>query len=268
MPKFMKNKKFWIIAGISLLFIAIIGWIAGAATIVYMAPKLTFDVAKSKNLEYDVPYTTALKPNSAGENIEILITNGENLDYLGKPKQVILYLHGNVGRRPYIVKDASKYGMVVSPAYPGYSQSGGEASADKIYETVDVTMNYLKDLGYEEKDIIVLGHSLGGSPAMYAAEKYPDLKRVVIVNTFYSMQKMCETRYSILCIFSGGFMNTANIAPKAKAKIRMFCNPQDDYIPPQQCRDLFEKVSSEDKKVFDISGTHDIFPVETALTQE
>ena len=268
MQNLLKSRKFWAISGVSLVTLLILVWIGVSLTVLYLAPSLTFQTDPSKDLEYDVQYTTVFRDNSDGEKIEIIITNVDSVDQLNTSEPAILYLHGNVGRLPYIVEDASEFGVVISPAYPGYSESDGEASADKIYETVDVTMNYLKDLGYTEDNIIILGHSMGGSPAMYAARDYPDLKEVNIVNTFYSLQKMCEIQYSIFCIFGGGFMNTSNIAVDARAKVNMYCNPDDDYIPTEQCRDLYEKVASEDKTLFDTTGDHSTFPVETVLGEK
>ena len=48
----------------------------------------------------------------------------------------------------------------------------------------------------------------------------------------------------------------------------MFCNPDDEFIPTKQCRDLYNKAGSDDKRLLDITGTHDLFPVATALTME
>ena len=266
MPKFLKTKKFWTIFVITLVSLCLVIWLAVSTAIYFMAPKLTFDTGKSKDLDYGVGYSTIMRKDKEGDQIEILSVDSTDSNWSNLP--VIVYFHGNIGRRPYIIQDAAKFGKVISPAYPGYSNSTGESSSDKVYETVDVTMQYLFDSGYKQQDIIVLGHSLGGSPAMYAAQKYPDLKKVVIVNTFYSMEAMCETKYSIFCKFGNGFLNTSKIAPDAKAKIVMFCNPDDDYIPTKQCRDLYNKVGSNSKQLFDITGTHDIFPVAKALTTE
>jgi pimeloyl-ACP methyl ester carboxylesterase len=266
MYNFLKSKRFWQIFIITITFLFALSWIAVSTAIYFMAPKLTFDTEKSKNLSYDVNYTTIFKADKTGEKIEILSVPKSNFEQKDIP--VIVYFHGNIGRRPYIIRDASKYGRVISPAYPGYSNSEGESSSDKVYETADVTMQYLLDSGVPQNNIIVIGHSLGGSPAMYAAEKYPNLKKVIIINTFFSMEAMCQTRYSIFCSFGNGFLNTAKIAPLTKAKIRMFCNSTDDYLPPKQCIDLYQKVGSDDKKLFNISGTHDKFSLEAVLTTE
>jgi fermentation-respiration switch protein FrsA (DUF1100 family) len=264
MPKFLKSKRFWVIFSVSIVVLCIVGWVGVSTAIYFLAPKLTFDTASSKNLDYGIAYTTIIRPDKEGDQIEILSVDSTNPN--GSNLPVIVYFSGNVGRRPYIIQDASKIGRVISPAYPGFSGSTGQPTSDNVYETVDVTMQYLLNIGYKQSDIIVLGHSLGGAAAMYAAKNYPDLQKVVIVNTFYSMEAMCQTRYSIFCTFGYNFLNTSTIAPEAKAKIQMFCNSNDDYVPHKQCTDLYNIVGSKDKQLFDISGTHDIFPVATALT--
>jgi predicted peptidase len=263
---FLKKKRFWQIFGITLTILLVIIWLTVSTLIYVLAPKLTFDTEKSKNLSYDIDYATVFKTNQSGEKIEILIAPKANPDLKNGP--VIVYFHGNIGRRPYIIRDASKYGQVISPSYPGFSNSEGESSSEKIYETVDITIQYLLDSGVSQSEIIVLGHSLGGSSAIYTAQKYPNLKKIIVVNTFYSMESMCQTKYSIFCSFGHDFLNTSDIAPKATAKIRMFCNSADDYIPTKQCRDLYEKIGSSDKKLFDVTGTHDLFSLDTILTTE
>ncbi len=265
MPTLLKNKRFLLIGFSSVLVVLLLLWLGVAAYIVNQAPKLTFDTAKSKNIDYGVDYTTVFRNNSKGEKIEIItVPQKPNVSN----QKIVLYLHGNVGRLPYIMKDATDYGIVVSPAYPGYSGSEGIPTSENVYETLDITMKYLFDLGFYEDQITVLGHSMGASPAVYAAQKYPKLNKVIAVNTFYSMQKMCETKYSIFCVLGGNFLNTAKIAPEAKARINFFCNPNDNYVPTKQCRDLYEKIGSKDKKLFDISGTHETFPVEEAFRNQ
>ena len=237
-------------------------WLGGSFILYTQAEKSVHNPQMSKDYDYGVAYSRAFVTNKAGEKIEILTVPNTSTD------QVLVYFHGNWGRLKYVLQRASAYGTIISPAYPGYSQSEGIAKSDNVYETVDLTMQYLFDKGYKQEQITVLGHSLGGSPAVYAATKYPNVKKVVVVNTFYSIYAMCQKDYGIFCIFAEGYLNTSKLAPETLAKIRHFHTPNDELIPIAQGRDLFAKFGSKDKKFFEIEGTHGEFPVEKVLNQE
>ncbi len=244
------------------LFVLVTLWLGASYYLFKQADTSVHVPQLSKNYDYGVNFTRNFVQNSAGQKIEILTISNQNTD------QIIVYFHGNWGRLAYVLQRASAFGTIVSPAYPGYSQSEGSPNSDNVYETVDLTMKYLLDKGYKQEQIVVIGHSLGGSPAVYAATKYPHLKKVVVVNTFYSVQAMCQKDYSILCIFTGDYLNTSKLAPDTVAKIRHFHTPNDELIPFAQGKALFAKFGSKDKKFFEIGGTHGEFPVEEVLTTE
>ena len=248
-----------IIAIIILLMLVL--WLAGAVFIMLNAGKYTFDTEKSKNTDYgDLKYITDYIQNKEEDTLEIMVVPNSKI------KDVILYFHGNSGRVPYIISEASKFGTVIAPSYPGWGKSSGTPSSDKIYETVDIVIQYLKERKYNLSLVSVLGHSMGGSPSIYAGTKYPELQKIVVVNTFYSMQAMCETKYSFFCILGGNFLNSAKYAPFVKTKYIQFNNVNDLLIPYEQASRLFEKIGRKDKKYFDIEGTHGKFDITKVLS--
>jgi pimeloyl-ACP methyl ester carboxylesterase len=216
----------------------------------FLSPGFVFEIDKSKNLTYDFQYETVFLKNTAGNKIEAL--------FLKNPasKNIILFLHGSDGRKSVLLKQMMQYANVFSPAYPGYSLSEGYPSQDNLRETVDISMKYLLENGYTPSNIIVFGYSLGGYPAVYAAGAYPDLKEVVLVNTFNTFQEMCGYKYGIFCIFDYSFINSANIAKTAKAKIRQFHSSADQIIPFVEGAKLYANIGSSDKKFFSTAGEH------------
>jgi pimeloyl-ACP methyl ester carboxylesterase len=127
----------------------------------------------------------------------------------------------------------------------------------------------LVDQGITPAQITVIGHSMGGSTALYAASEYPDLKKLVLVGTFYSIQAMCETQFSILCVMTSGVLNSSNSAPLVQVKTRQFHNPNDQVVPYTQGKNLFNLIASKDKKFSDLSGSgpdfHNSFSVAEIL---
>ncbi len=247
-------------------------WMAvGAATVcalalavnvamLLLAPSFTFQSSFSHDEDYGVPVTREVIPGPEGTELEVLTVQGPE----GAP--VLVYFHGNKGRLAYILRDASRYATVISPAYPGYSRSTGEPSVAGIEGTVDAVLSWLHERGMRDIDLRVLGHSMGGYPALYAAVHYPELRRVFLVNTFHSMQRMCEHRIGTAgCLLTSGFLNSAALAPAARVPIRQFHSTQDELIPFGDGKELFGLLGSADKEFGPISGIHREFNVDWVL---
>ena len=238
---------------------ALVGWLGISAILYLMSGYIIYQPELGEDAQYSITYDLQYAQNSDGERVEMMwIPRAKDW----RQNKTYLYLHGNVGRLPYIVEELSKRGNVLSPSYPGFSSSEGKPNTEKIYETADLAIEFLHNKGVNDGDIVVLGHSLGGSPAVYAAVKYPNLDEVILVNTFYSVKEMCKVNYAIFCIFADGFHDTAAIAPDAKARIRQFHNVNDEIIPRSQGEMLFNVLGSDQKMLFDLQGTHAGFSVE------
>jgi len=170
-----------------------------------------------------------------------------------------LYLHGNTGRLAYFFPELIKKANILSPAYPGYHESEGKPSVDSVYETAFLAYEWLvHKKGFPENKITTLGHSLGGSPAIYLASKKSQAKQLVLINTFSSIQSLCFRQYSILCVFSGSVFNSAEQAKKVLLPVRHFAYCGDLDIPFEENQKLFQFFTkSKDKKFFVLDGyTH------------
>lgn len=103
---------------------------------------------------------------------------------------VILYLHGNTGALNNWGEIAGVYTGrhydLFMLDYRGYGKSGGFIkNEDQLYSDVQDAYNYLK-LTYPEKNIIVLGYSIGTGPAAYlAANNHP--KALILQAPYYSL---------------------------------------------------------------------------------
>lgn len=234
-------------------------WLAASYTLFIVSPKIIFKTGRSKNIVFSLETIREFKTNIAGDSIEILWLPNDTA------KITYLYLHGNIGRLPKVIDDMHPFGNVCSPAYPGYSKSTGQPSTENIYEMVDIAIKFLKEKNIDLKNVVVLGHSLGGSPAMYAAVQYPELKKVITINTFYSMTKMCEDKYKLLCIFSGSILNTSSLAPSTKAPVLVCHTTADSLIPFIHGEMLYKIVGSTQKEFRKISGTHGEFNMTEVL---
>jgi pimeloyl-ACP methyl ester carboxylesterase len=193
------------------------------------------------------------------------ISNESGIDY---NKSVILYLHGNAGRLDNVINSFTEKSNIyfVSPAYPGYHESEGSPSVDNVYQTAVDTYDWLVNTKkIPENKIIILGHSLGGSPATYLASQKPKANKLVLINTFSSVQSMCSRQASFLCAFTGAIFNTAKNAENVTIAVRQFGYVGDTTIPPEEGKKLFEYfVSSKDKEFIELKEfTHSVVDFST-----
>lgn len=265
----MNGKRIFRLALLSGVVLSM-AWLAASFVLYLLSGFLLYKTSSSKDLVYSVPFEQAYVKDSGGDRVDLMWvparpTFGGPSGDGGANRKTYLYLHGNAGRLPYIIEGLARRGNVLSPAYPGYSGSEGRPNTKDIDDVADLSMEFLRQKGIPDGDIVILGHSLGGSPAVYAAVHYPDVDRVILVNTFLSIEEMCRIDYHFLCIFAGGIHNTAKLAPEARARIRQFYNGHDELIPAWQAKALFELLGSRDKKLFEISGSHATFPIDEAL---
>jgi len=234
-------------------------WLGANYILLVVSPKMINKTAESKNVVFNLQPIQEFRTNKAADSIDILWIPNDTA------KITYLYLHGNIGRVARVIDDLHVYGNICSPAYPGYSKSTAKPNTENTYETVDIAINFLKEKNIDLKNVVVLGHSLGGSAAMYAAVHYPELKKVIIVNSFYSIRKMCEDKYKILCLFSSGILNTASLAPNAKAPVLICHDSADSTIPFEQGEMLYKIVGAPQKEFRKISGTHNNFNMAEVL---
>ena len=188
-------------------------------------------------------------------NIQILSFENPSSD------NYIIYLHGNAGRLINFFPELIKKGNVISPAYPGYHASEGKPSVENAYRTAETTYNWLTAKGIPENKITILGHSMGGSPAVYLAKMKPNAAKLVLVNTFSSVQSMCVSQYSILCAFTGNVFNSAKNAESVKIPVRQFGYEFDATVPFVESEKLFASfTSSQDKQFFKLTDFTHSFP--------
>jgi pimeloyl-ACP methyl ester carboxylesterase len=238
-------------------------WIVASLILLAASNSFVYKMDKSKGIKPDgVNYNQEYVQNKAGQKIDLWwIPKAQS-------QSAILYLHGNWGRLPHFFPELSKSASVLAPSYPGFSESEGSPTTENIYEAAELSLEYLHSKGFKDEQITVWGHSLGGSPAVYLSTRHPGLKKVVLVGTFSSVQSMCLEKYSILCVFGGGILNSERIAPMAKTKIRQYHVKDDLVVPFREGEKLFQKLGSSDKKFEVIAGEHSYFDIQNTLKDD
>ena len=78
--------------------------------------------------------------------------------------------------------------------YPGYGATKGKPSEKRCYQAITAAYNFLRAKGINEKDMILLGRSVGSGPTLWLASKLEgtraSLGGIVLVGSFASIVRV------------------------------------------------------------------------------
>ncbi len=151
-----------------------------------------------------------LENNYFGDKLEVdiekvKITTSDNINLLGwfhkkdlKKFKTIVYFHGNAGRLENRIhklnhfKDLDVNFLII--AWRGFNGNDGKPSEEGLYIDGSSAIDWLKNLGLKESDIILYGESLGTGVATHIAQNngYAGL---VLETPFTSMVEAAKNFY-------------------------------------------------------------------------
>lgn len=136
---------------------------------VFFAHKLIFFPPKNHYGE-NLPHLTVLDDGQGGKLAVVHYKAKEGMPTL-------LWSHGNaedIGLLTDLFSEFNELGYgVLAYDYPGYGLSSGVAKEKTCYHAADRAWDYLtNDLGVKEKDVVLLGQSIGSGPTVYLAEEH------------------------------------------------------------------------------------------------
>jgi esterase/lipase len=185
--------------------------------------------------------------------------------------QLIIYLHGNSGRIPSLYNDLTEYGSVLAPAYPGFHFSEGIPTQDNIFQTATFAYQYAQELGYDPENIILLGHSFGGAPAIYLASQDIVAKRLIVINSFSSMYSMCRQQYGPFCELGKTLYFSTRYAQSVQIPTTIAHLKTDKRVPFEEGQKLFKAIGTNEKEFIELTDNVHPYPnlkeLQTALSE-
>lgn len=119
-------------------------------------------------------------------------------DDAGAP--VMIWFHGNAGnitdRAEMAVELAKRDVSVFLFDYRGFGRSEARASESKIFLDSVAAYDYVRSLG--QQPIVLYGESIGGPYAAYVAKERPDVRAVILENSFPSLRDLGNALYAPL----------------------------------------------------------------------
>ncbi len=179
--------------------------------------------------------------------------------------ELLIFFHGAGGSDNEKPQTASNFVNVLAPTYVTNTISPIPLYDQQLYDVVDASMEEALGKGFEYQDILVMGFSVGGAQAVYAAAQYPDLKIVIPIGTFTSFRDTCVSLIgggvSTCTIIPEDYLLSEAIAAEARAPIHQYDSLDDKVIDISNGRKLFAFFGSEQKQFTEIRGEHSDFDI-------
>ncbi len=167
------------------------------------------------------------------------------------PAGLIFYLHGNAGSLESWGEVAGNYTDlnydVFMPDYRGFGKSAGKIKSEgQFYHDVQVAYDEMKQI-YNEKNIIVLGYSIGTGPAAkIASENNPEL--LILQAPYYSLTDLMKHTYRILPSFLLRYkFETYKYVKACKMPVVIFHGDRDEVIYYQSSLKLKKHLKDTDR---------------------
>ena len=129
------------------------------------------------------------------------------LPYLKGSNKLIIFFHGNAEDLgiSYEMLDHLRTALkinVMAVEYPGYGvyEDSEGPSEEKIFRDADIVYNFVQAMTLlKQKDIILLGRSLGSGPSTYLASKY-EPGGLILMSPYTSMKAVATSKVGWLSV--------------------------------------------------------------------
>jgi fermentation-respiration switch protein FrsA (DUF1100 family) len=189
-----------------------------------------------------------------------------------RPKAVVLYCHGNAGNvtghwpmMRFYASELDASSLVFD--YRGYGRSEGTPNEQGVLADARAAREWLaKRAGVAEKDIVLVGRSLGGGVACHLAA-HDGARALVLENTFTSVPDVAASKLPLLPV--GWLMNTRldslSCIAQYHGPLLMTHGDADRTIPLGLGQRLFDAANEPKQFVLVPGGTHNAPPTQAYL---
>jgi fermentation-respiration switch protein FrsA (DUF1100 family) len=203
-------------------------------------------------------------PESHGEEVFVDTSDGERINALFFPntgKGVILYFHGNAGDLggwQFVAQDfsATEYNFMIID-YRGYGKSSGEPSEHGFYVDAEAAYDYLIKKGFDSRDILIYGRSVGSGVAVDLAAKKP-CQGLILESAYSSMGRLANEKFPFFfpSLFLRYRFDNLQKINRVKSPVIFLHGSRDTLIPPAHSHRLFEKFAGKKQLIMVNRGGH------------
>lgn len=143
--------------------------------------------------------------------------------------------------------------------YRGYGKSDGTPFERGVFEDAEAALAWLcEKSGKRPDDVILVGHSLGGGPAVHLASTVGG-KMLVLQRTFSSLPDAASYKFPFIPAswLMRNQMDSAEAVRDCRQPLFQSHGDRDKLIPIELARELFANSPSDTKEFFEVPGmTH------------
>lgn len=183
--------------------------------------------------------------------------------------KLLIFFHGAGSPDTETPEIASSRINVLAPVFISDTLVPIPLNDQVLYDAVDAAITEANQLGFLQQDITVVGFSMGGAQAVYAAVHYPDLNMVIPIATFTTFKKACQNVAgdSTCSLISEDFLSSMTLAVDSKAKVHQYHSVDDKVVPFEDGKKLFDFIGSDDKSFTSITGKHSEYDILRILSE-
>jgi len=244
---------------VSLILLLPIAYIGLGAMLYFMQPSFTFQ--PTKELLYN--------PGDIGleyEKVQLKTTDGLILSAWFIPAEkaefTVLLCDGNGGNMSHrldLINIFNELGLnCLIFDYRGYGASGGKPTEQGVYIDAQTAYDWLiNEKMIEPEEIIMFGQSLGGSIAAHLASNVK-VQGLIIESGFTSYIDIGRKFYPYMPVrlFARYGFRTSDYLKKVNCPVLIIHSRNDEIIPFEFGRRLYEEAAKEPKEFLEISGGH------------
>jgi alpha-beta hydrolase superfamily lysophospholipase len=224
-----KQILLWVLSILAVIYLLICGFFyVWQEKLIFYPTKLS----RTYQFRFREAFQEQFIPTADGKNLHGLLFN------VPAARGLVFFLHGNAGAMDSWGEIAATYTSlqydVFMLDYRGFGKSEGEIVSEKqFYADVQAAYNHIKQ-HYDERNIIVVGFSIGSaSAAMLAAKNNPGM--LILQAPYYSltdlMQHISPGIYAILPAFVFKYkFRTYQFVEETKAPVIIFHGDRDEVI--------------------------------------
>ena len=138
---------------------------------------------------------------------------------------------------------------VYAETLPGHNKDRfSDANINDWKNAIDNLMNRLINRGY--KTIYIVGHSMGGILASYAASKYPEVKKIVLVNAAFDYlnfkQNKDDLKEKDFSKYSNLWQKALRTSPFMLNEFRKLVKEGQEYLKNIRCETLILRSQNDE----------------------
>jgi len=160
-------------------------------------------------------------------------------------KQILIYFHGNAGnvyhRIPSLMRLRNLGINVLALSYRGYGRSDGSPSEAGIYLDGKAAYLYATEvLGFAEKNIIIMGRSIGTTAAINTAQ-FKTIAGIILVSPLTSGKAHAQVSgLSLIASLAGSAFDNLSKIKNIKVPVLIIHGTSDQVIPVSMGLKIYE----------------------------